>query len=221
MELDLAEEGERLPTDLIFDTREYAHPTKLIRAKYSIKLMECATQTNRSFLNTTKSKVFVNWKLKHCNLLSLFSDSAASSEVFFLYNDSRINRESLNLTSSTSAFNSVVPYICSIPKSCTWIGVKSNLCAEDETVLRALPYFGDDDQIKLEFFSPFDQQIEQEICTEAEELTLINLIERHRSNKRSRTEVYSALSNILQISRNEILKTQDKLKESSWFRRHM
>jgi hypothetical protein len=99
--------------------------------------------------------------------------------------------------------------------------VKSNLCAEDDTVLRALPYFGDDDQIKVDFLSPFDKQIEQEICTEAEELTLINLIERHRSNNTSRTEVYSAISNVLQISRNEILKTHDKLKESSWFRRHM
>ncbi len=120
-----------------------------------------------------------------------------------------------------SVFNSRIPKFDPIPHSCTWITIKFNVHAEDETILRALPYFGDDDftGVDVSDFEKVPGELEPEICGEAEELMVSYMLDRHKRSQGTKPEVFSALENVLHISISEISKAYQRVVEGDWYRK--
>jgi hypothetical protein len=44
----------------------------------------------------------------------------------------------------------VLPLVCPLPKTTSWVGLRFNHFAEDDAVLRFVPYFGEDDQVGVD-----------------------------------------------------------------------
>jgi hypothetical protein len=44
----------------------------------------------------------------------------------------------------------VLPLICPLPKTTSWVGLRFNHFSEDDAVLRFVPYFGEDDQVGVD-----------------------------------------------------------------------
>lgn len=132
---------------------------------------------------------------------------------------------------SSIVYNSFIPRIEPIPYCWSWVPIKSNCVAEDETILRALPYFGDNDTTGVDI-SEFDQvpgELEEEVLGEAEEQLIIHMLERHKRANGIKPEVYSAISTALKysnseeeenISYSEICKAYERVTDGPWYRIH-
>lgn len=115
-------------------------------------------------------------------------------------------------------FETTIRAASRLPRSVTWVPITRNITAEDDKVLRACPHFGDDAEgIELAHFDILPGQIESEVLGEAEERTLVHLIQRHGL----RAEVYSGLSRALKLSVSEIQKAYERVCDGPWFRQHM
>jgi hypothetical protein len=116
-----------------------------------------------------------------------------------------------------------LPATSQIPQSYLWQHIKENVHEESDPILRALPYFGDDDDVGVDV-SDFDQipgEIDLEIVGEAEELLIVYMLNRHKGVDGFPSEVSRALEDCLQISNAELMKAYDRIMEGEWFRNEM
>lgn len=115
--------------------------------------------------------------------------------------------------------DSTIRAVARLPRSVTYIHLNHNITTDDDTVLRALPYFGDDDATGFDatHFDVLPGELEPEVLGEAEELTVAYMFSRH-SRRSVRPEVYSALSRALQLSLSEIVKALDRIRDGPWHR---
>ncbi len=111
----------------------------------------------------------------------------------------------------------VIPLTVAVPKSCIWANIPVNTKTEDDAVLRSLPYFGDEDLtgVDVSNFDKVPDELEPELCGEAEELTVLHMVSKYKSRSSGliRPEVYSALSSVLGLSLSEIAKAYDRVVE--------
>ena len=72
-----------------------------------------------------------------------------------------------------------IPLSLPLPKSVSWCPVKYNIRAEDNTILRAFPYFGesDDEDVDLSCFDAIPGKLDAELRGEVEELVFLYIIE--------------------------------------------
>eukprot|EP01039_Chlorochromonas_danica_P008004 gene8004-8828_t len=118
----------------------------------------------------------------------------------------------------------VLPVQPRLPQSATWAPITHNITTDDEAVLRAVPYFGDDEAAQGFDVSHYDVlpgELELEVLGEAEEHTVAYMIEKHKRGRNVvRFEVYSALSSVLHLSVSEIIKAYNRLRDGFWYRRN-
>lgn len=119
----------------------------------------------------------------------------------------------------------VLPFQPRLPQSVTWAPINHNITTDDEAILRAVPYFGDDEAAQGFDVSHYDVvpgELELEVLGEAEEYTVAYMIEKHKRGRGTvRYEVYSALSSVLHLSVSEIIKAYNRLRDGFWYRRNL
>ncbi len=144
------------------------------------------------------------------------SDSTQKSSI-----EGLVELKRLNPVKNLPVYTSLIPKFEPIPRSCTWINIKFNVHAEDETILRALPYFGDDDftGVDVSDFEKVPGELEPEIYGEAEEFVVSYMLDRHKRPQGTKPEVFSALENVLTISISEISKAYQRIVEGDWYRK--
>ncbi len=79
-----------------------------------------------------------------------------------------------------------------------------------------MPYFGDDDTdgIDISEFKKVPGKLERELRGEAEELTVMFLLDRYQRSK----VIFTALEIVLGVSIPEIINTFELITEGRWFR---
>lgn len=88
-------------------------------------------------------------------------------------------KESSKLNSLPIAF---IPTIVPLPKSLTWIKLRDNYRVDDQTVLRYIPYFGDDDTTGLDLsaYELVPWELEGDIGGEVIETTISTIMNRYQ-----------------------------------------
>ena len=157
-------------------------------------------------------------------------DSIEDNEI----NNMDINKLVNNRTITISQHSSVcyIPLIITIPKSQSWISLKSNIRTEDDPVLRYVPYFGDDDVTGVDV-SAFDQvpgELQHELSAEPSEVLILYMLDKHnlkannndtqnltgreywviKNDPSVRPEVITALEKVLNISTSHIVKSYER-----------
>lgn len=113
-----------------------------------------------------------------------------------------------------------VPFIPSLPMSFTWINIASNVRTDDDTVLRSMPYFGDEDVtgVDMSDFDKIPAEYEAPASGEAEEFTIVYMLDKYRrASGFIRPEVYSALSITLGITVSEVSKAYERVSEGAYY----
>ena len=102
-------------------------------------------------------------------------------------------------------------FVAPLPKSVGYVSVTQNFRAEDEPVLRYVPYFGDDDtaSIDVSYYEAVPGELEREITDEVDEQVLMSI-----TNKFGVSDVvYLALSNTLGFAPVVLQKRRKEIEE--------
>lgn len=94
-----------------------------------------------------------------------------------------------------------------LPVSINYVTVRRNLIQEDDKSLRFLPYFGEDDNIKLDFNAYSSDEDESDIEAVADDDTILSIVEHYGMHERT----LESLSEILKFSSEMIKKRVNEL----------
>ena len=104
-------------------------------------------------------------------------------------------------------------FVAPLPKSVGFISVTSNFRAEDEPVLRYVPYFGEDDEtsIDVSYYEAVPSELDREMASEVDEQTLVAMTRRFGCGD----DVYAALSKTLNYAPVVLRKRRKEIGEVS------
>lgn len=98
-----------------------------------------------------------------------------------------------------------------LPKSMAWYKIKDNVRCEDDTVLRYVPWFGDDDNdVDVSAYDHLPDQLSGEISSEAEEVLITYLLNKSPSIE-GRRRIIRILKILLRVSSLELKKSYQKV----------
>ncbi|RYG98455.1 hypothetical protein EON65_51410 [archaeon] len=141
--------------------------------------------------------------------------------------------DAFDLVSSTSGLNiamlpgmltNTIPFYPMLRRFTTWIPLYRNRIVSDSEPLRALPCGLVDEGIIGEdkgwsTLEDLVADLEREVMGEAEEHTVCLLINRHcEQGDVVRSEVISALASVLRVSRREVTRAYERVKDGLWYR---
>eukprot|EP01041_Mallomonas_annulata_P009669 gene9669-20109_t len=117
-----------------------------------------------------------------------------------------------------------IPPILPLPRSVTWFPISKNVRAEDDTILRVFPYFGELDESDLQdIISCFDAtpgKLDPELRGEVEETVFLHIIEKHavvdtrqKCIVEMADEVADAIKAVHRLFDKKIFKLRDKYLE--------
>jgi hypothetical protein len=100
---------------------------------------------------------------------------------------------------------SVVPTLMPLPRSTAWCNIRHNFRADDDPVLRYVPYFGDDDTtgVDVSAYDLVPGEFEKEIHSEIDE----EVVRQITASYGEKEEVLNALSEVLGVSVTQVHKT--------------
>ena len=98
-----------------------------------------------------------------------------------------------------------------LPKSMAWYKTRDNVRCEDDTVLRYVPWFGDDDNdVDVSAYDHLPDQLSGEISSEAEEVLITYLLNKSPSVE-GRKSIVRILMDLLRVSSLELKKSYQKV----------
>lgn len=120
-------------------------------------------------------------------------------------------------------FSSLIEYISPIPKSQFWMKISKSVISPDDKKLKVHIYVGDNESIDTKEVE-LDQSPD-DICIpplgEAEELTLIYIIEKYKKSSNDlylSKEVYMAIQNVFSIPRREIVEFYSNFTDGPFYK---